>query len=332
MTRVLVLGGTRFLGPPIVRQLIEAGNDVIVFHRGEREPAGASGAEHVHGDFARLPEYVSGLSRRRPEVVLDVVPYIDKGGHGVRHFRGVADRAVVVTSLDVYRAFAVAWGSEESQIEPMPLTEDSATRSVPSPDITPDVAFDNLEIEEALTDDPALPVTVLRLPMIYGAADPQRRLARYVRRMNDGRAAIVLDEKIAERRWSRGYVENVAAAVVRAAVDERARGRTYNVAEMTAPTEAEWVGLLGEVCGWSGQVLVVPSERLPKSMRTPLRAEQDLFVSSTRLREELGYEEPVRLIDGVRCAIEWERAEEQNEVPPDYTDEDRLLSGLPTDS
>lgn len=46
--------------------------------------------------------------------------------------------------------------------------------------------------------------------MIYGGGDPQRRLAR---RMSDGRPAIILDEKIAARRWSRGYAENVAAAV-----------------------------------------------------------------------------------------------------------------------
>jgi nucleoside-diphosphate-sugar epimerase len=328
MTRVLVLGGTRFLGPPIVGQLVEAGHDVVVFHRGEREPAEASQAEHVHGDFTRLPEYISRRSRRKPEVVIDVVPSIDKDGHGVRHFRGIADRAVVVTSLDVYRAFAVAWGSDDVQVESMPLTEDSATRSGPSPDLTPDIDFDNLEVEQALADDTALPTTVLRLPMIYGAGDPQRRLARYIRRMSDGRPAIILDERIAVRRWSRGYVENVAAAVARAAVDERARGRTYNVAETTTPNEAEWVGLLGEACGWSGEILALPSGRLPESMRTRLRTEQDLIVSSARLRTDLHFEEPIPLAEGLRRTIEWERAEAQNEPQPDYSVEDRVLAAL----
>jgi nucleoside-diphosphate-sugar epimerase len=68
----LVLGGTRFLGPPIVQRLVEGGHEVTVFHRGEREPVIAGDVQHVHGAFSQLPDFVSRLSRRRPEVVLDV--------------------------------------------------------------------------------------------------------------------------------------------------------------------------------------------------------------------------------------------------------------------
>ena len=192
MARVVVLGGTQFLGPPIVQQLVEGGHDVTVFHRGEQEPASTANAEHVHGDFSELAHFIPRLLQRRPDVVLDTVPYIDKCGHGIRHFVGAVDRAVVVTSLDVYRAFAILWGTEgESLEQSMPVDEDAATRSGPAPDLTPDIDFDNLEVERALTGSAALAVTVLRLPMIYGARDPQRRLSRYVRRMDDGRPAIV---------------------------------------------------------------------------------------------------------------------------------------------
>ena len=330
MARVLVLGGTRFLGPPIVQRLVEGGHEVTVFHRGEREPVVAGDVQHVHGAFSQLPDFVSRLSRRRPEVVLDVVPYIDKGGHGVRHFVGSADRAVVVTSLDVYRAFAILWGTEGGNPpQPMPVTEDSATRAGRAPDLGPEIDFDNLEVEQALARDPALPVTVLRLPAIYGAGDPQRRLARYVRRMNDRRAAIVLDERVARLRWSRGYVENVAAAIVMAATDERAAGRIYNVAEPTVQTWAEWLADIANVCDWRGEVVALPREELPDSLRASwMAAEQDLYASSTRLREELGYEEPITIGEGLRRAVEWEGDQERDEPPPDYADEDRVLSRL----
>ena len=33
--KVLVIGGTNFIGPHVVRQLIERGHEVAVFHRGE---------------------------------------------------------------------------------------------------------------------------------------------------------------------------------------------------------------------------------------------------------------------------------------------------------
>ena len=213
MARVLVLGGTRFLGPPVVQQLLEQGHEVTIFHRGGSEPLSTANAEHIHAEFAALPDYVAELTKRRPEIVVDVVPYIAKGGHGVRHFRGVADRAVVITSLDVYRAFAVAWGSEVGEVEPVPLTEDAALRSAPSPDLTEDIDFDNVEVENAFQEATDLPVTVLRMPILYGPHCPQRRLARYVRRMADKRDAIILDAQVAPRRWSRSYIENAAAAV-----------------------------------------------------------------------------------------------------------------------
>ena len=325
MARVLVFGGTRFLGPPVVQQLLEQGHEVTIFHRGGSEPPSTANAEHIHAEFAALPDYVAELAKGRPEIIVDIVPYIAKGGHGIRHFRGIADRAVVVTSLDVYRAFAVAWGSEAGAVEPMPLTEDAAIRSAPSPDLTDDIDFDNVEVENALLGDTDLPVSVLRLPILYGPHDPQRRLARYVRRMEDKRHAIILDARAASRRWSRSYIENAAAAVALAVTDERAAGRTFNVAAPETPTEAEWVALIAEAFGWDGEIISLPSEQLPEALRSRLQVDQDLLVSAARLRE-LGYEETVSLRDGMRRAIEWEREQQRSDEPQDYRAEDQVLA------
>jgi uncharacterized protein YbjT (DUF2867 family) len=49
--------------------------------------------------------------------------------------------------------------------------------------------------------------------------------------MDDGRSAILLEKGMASWRWTHGYVEDVAAAVALAVMDERAAGRTYNVGE-----------------------------------------------------------------------------------------------------
>jgi nucleoside-diphosphate-sugar epimerase len=325
---VLVLGGTRYLGPPVVRQLFEAGHEVVLFHRGVHEHPDAAGAEHVHGDFARFGEYLPQLVRRKPELVIDLAPYIDKDGHGVRHFLGGPARAVVTTSQDVYRAFAVLHGSEPAeQPQPTPLTEESETRTRRSPDMTPEMDYDNLEVEQALAGD-AAPVTILRLPLIYGPHDPQRRLTHYVRRMYDGRPAILLDERLARFRWSRSYVENVAAAVVLAATDDRARGRTYNVAERHTATWEEWLRDIADACGWKGEIVALPAERLPAALHFAVPAGQDLDASSERIRGELGYTESTEIGVGLRRAIEWERAQQANESAPDYSDEDAVLAFL----
>jgi nucleoside-diphosphate-sugar epimerase len=306
--RVVVLGGTGFVGPFVVEQLVARGDDVKLFHRGRHEPPHVAGARHVHGDFADVARYVPELAEHEPDVVIDVSPGIGKGGHGVLHFSGIAARGVVLTSMDVYRAMSVLWGAERRR-QPMPVDEESALRNGPSPDLAADLDFDNLDVERAVRERRAdLPVTVLRCPVIYGPLDPQRRLREYVRQMEDGRPAILLDARLARFRISRGYVENVAGAVVAACSSDRASGRTYNVAEPDALSELEWVRAVGDAFGWSGEVVAVDPDDLPQEQRVPL-PHQDLFADTSRIREELGYLEIVERSEGLRRALAWERSQ-----------------------
>jgi nucleoside-diphosphate-sugar epimerase len=322
VTSVLVLGGTGFVGPFVVEQLVERGHNVTLFHRGSHEPVQAVGARHIHGDFARLTDHLEELRDLRPEVVIDVSPGIGKSGHGVLHFSGVAARGVVLTSMNVYRAMAFLTGVETG-VQEMPVTEDADLRAGRSPHLDTSFAFDNVEVERAVAAA-RLPVTVLRCPIIYGPLDPQRRLCHYVRRMIDERPAIVLDDRLARLRLSRGYVENVAAAVVLAALDERAAGMTYNVGEAEALSELEWVRAIGDSFGWEGEVLAVDAALLPVELRTPLPP-QDLYGDTSRIRHDLGYSEPLTQGDGLHRAIEWEKVKQQTEPSGDYEAEDEVL-------
>ncbi|NIM98090.1 MAG: NAD-dependent dehydratase, partial [candidate division Zixibacteria bacterium] len=85
--------------------------------------------------------------------------------------------------------------------------------------------------------------------------DSQHRLFQYLKRMDDNRPAILLEQGMANWRWTKGYVENVAAAIVPAVVEERATGRIYNVGEQDALSEEEWVRAIGAAAGWKGKVV-----------------------------------------------------------------------------
>ena len=71
--RVLVLGGTRFVGPPTVQRLLDLGHEVVLFHRGHSESRPAGQADHIHGDFTNFAESLPKLLDLSPDVVLDTV-------------------------------------------------------------------------------------------------------------------------------------------------------------------------------------------------------------------------------------------------------------------
>ena len=308
--RILVLGGTRFVGPFLVRELAAAGHELLLFHRGEHELE--LPAEHVHGDFAEFERHLEALRAFEPEVVVDMLARRAGDAQRVAAFAGIARRAVVLSSSDVYRAYARLWRSEPGPPDPVPLNEDSPLR-----EHVLDADYDKLGLEAALADL-ELPVTVLRLASIHGPGDFKHGLWSYLKRMDDGRPAILLDKAIASLRWARVYVEDAAHATALAATDDRAADMTLNVADQTVLGEAEWISEIAAVVGWEGEVIAAPSERLPDYLgEDRLDSRQDFVLDTSRIRRVLGYRELVDRAVALRRTIDWERA---NPPQPDFAD------------
>jgi nucleoside-diphosphate-sugar epimerase len=156
--------------------------------------------------------------------------------------------------------------------------------------------------------DPDLPGTVLRLPMVYGPGDRQRRYYPVLKRIFDGRRRIIFSAGQAHWRAPRGYVENVAAAVTLAATSPAAAGRIYNVCEEPPHSELEWARMMGKVAGWKGEFVVLPDKRTPAHLLFPANLKQDAAASSARIRQELAYSEPVPINEAIRRTVEWEKA------------------------
>ncbi|AHG93092.1 NAD-dependent epimerase/dehydratase (plasmid) [Gemmatirosa kalamazoonensis] len=339
--RILVVGGTGFIGRFLLPQLSGVGHDVGVVHRPESSATLPNGVRGVAADRQRLGEHAAMLRAFAPDVVIDLV--LSSGRQAaelVEVFRGHAARVVAITSMDVYRAAALLHGLEDGPLAPVPLTEDSALRTqaqtYPPAQLERlrqlfgwlDDAYDKVAVERNVVAAPDLPATVLRLPMIYGPGDRLHRLFPLLKRMDDGRPAILLPERLAAWRGPRGYVENVAAAIALAATDARATGRTYNVAEAESVTELEWARRVADAVGWRGRFVVLPDDAIPSHLRMPGRLEQHWAADSSRIRAELGYAEPVSRDESLGRTIAWERAHPPAVDPAqfDYAAEDRALS------
>jgi nucleoside-diphosphate-sugar epimerase len=325
--RVLILGGTKFIGPHVVRRLAERGHDVTLFHRGETEADLPTSVRHVHGDFSEFANHVDQLRALSPEVVLDMVPFREEDAQRLKSFRGVARRVVAISSGDVYRAFGRLLRTEPGPPDSIPLTEDSPLRKKLS---HAGLEYNKTAVERALISDPDLSATILRLPATHGPGDQQHRLFKYIKRMDDQRTFILLDEALAKWQWARGYVEDVALAIALAVMNEQASNRVYNVADPTALTEAEWVRQIARVHGWRGEVIALPSEQLPPGLRSDaFDLSQQYVVDTCRIRRELGYSEGVSFDEALRRTIEWERAHPPEKVDPeqfDYAAEDATLT------
>jgi nucleoside-diphosphate-sugar epimerase len=321
---ILVIGGTKFIGPPVVRRLVASGHDVTVFHRGQTHANLPDTVKHLLGDRAHLSDFKSDFQSLSPDVVLDMMPLTEADAQAVMHtFTGMAQRIVGISSQDVYQAYDVFRGVDSGSLQPLPLTENSQLRSrlYPYRDeaAQPDSRFRDYEkilVERIFMSDPALPGTILRLPMVYGIGDYQHRFYPYLRRMDNNRPAILLAEEIAHWRGSWGYVENVAAAIALAVTDQRAQGRIYNVSERSSITEAARILLIGRLAGWQGKVISVPKSLMPSTVKLPYNAEQHWVVDSSRIRTELGFVEPIDYETGISRTIAWERANPPTELVP----------------
>ncbi len=339
--RILLIGATGFIGPFVVRELVRQGHETTIFHRGNAKPDLPKSVQEILGDRQRLEDHGEEFRRFTPEVVIDCI--LSSGRQAeilMRTFRGLAQRVVALSSGDVYRACGILNGTEAGPLQPVPLTEDSELRrsgSVYPPQTLQmlralfpwlDDEYDKIPVERAVMGDAELPGTVLRLPMVYGPGDPLHRLFPYLKRMEDKRPAILLQDDAARWRGPRGYVENVAAAIALAAVSEAAARRIFNIAEQPALSEKEWAERIGEIAGWQGRVIAIPKGATPAHIRVAHNCEQDWAMSSDRIRAELGYAEPVDQRTALERTIAWERAHPPHFVPQqfDYVAEDEAIA------
>ncbi|MCA1582573.1 MAG: NAD-dependent epimerase/dehydratase family protein [Acidobacteria bacterium] len=333
--RVLVVGGTGFLGPRVVTRLSNLGHHVTVYHRGEHEARLPFGVRHVHAAGAAPPivSFPDELTELAWDVVLAMAPIGEADSSALmRTFLGIARRLVALSSGDVYRAYGVFSGSESGPPDPRPLDEDSALREklfpyrgMPGlPDHLAD--YDKILVERIVRSDPAMPGTILRLPAVYGPGDRQHRFGATCRRIADRRPAILFGRAQAAFRWTHGFVDDVAEAIVLAVTTERARGRVYNVGEETTPTMAERVEAFGRALEWEGRVVALDEARLPPHLATPGNFDQPISYDTGRIRRELDWREITPPDTAFRRTAEWEKESGVGTPSPDYALEDAAVA------
>lgn len=125
------------------------------------------------------------LAEAGPAVLVDMIAYSAEDVERLLpSLPATLERLVVISSGDVYRTYGAFLGHEPAGSTPSPLDESAPLRKsrypyravAPGPDDLR-YRYEKIDVEEIARGAAPVPVTVLRLPMVYGPKDPQERVA-----------------------------------------------------------------------------------------------------------------------------------------------------------
>ena len=320
--RVAVLGGTRFIGRAAVEELATAGHELLLVHRGVLEPEGLPAAHHLHVDRADLRTRRDELARFSPDAVLDCRALTRSDAETALDALPAGIRLVVISSMDVYRAFGAV--NRDAETDPLPLDEDSPVRAerYPYRGLAPDrYDYDKLDVEDVY-----LPAggTSLRLPMVYGERDYQRREEYILRRVRAGRKRI----PFGAGQWlaCRGYVRGIARGIRLALEKDVARGEPLNLCDDRTFSVLMWSRMILDAAASDAELVRVPDESLPTDLQETGTPSQHVIASSRRAQQVLGWK-PSDPVESLRTSVTWHLTHPPENPDPDFSADDRALEG-----
>jgi len=173
--KLLVLGGTKFLGRHAVDAALAQGHDVTIFTRGETNPDLFPEAEHLTGD---RDGNLDALRGREWDGVVDTSGFVPRVvRQSAELLRDAVQRYVFVSSISVY--------ADPSQ----PLDESSPVAELEDPaseDVQEDYGALKAAVERVVTEVYGDRGANVRAGLIVGPHDPTERFTYWPRRLAEG--------------------------------------------------------------------------------------------------------------------------------------------------
>lgn len=259
--RMLVLGGTWFLGKEVVVGALARGWEVSAFNRGRSGPD-AVGVHAVHGDRTD-PEDFQRLASHGPwDAVVDTSSSELPPRDVLLAVRALADQAarwVHVSRVSVYEGWPHHPLTEDSPLLDCPVDADG-TFGYTGPDGSPTkYGFQKAGGERAVAEALGDRAVFLRPGVILGPGEYVGRLPWWLTRAERG--GRILAPSPVERRIQPVDVRDVAAFTLDQAADTSAGG-AFNVAHPEGLAFAEFVTACLAVTGGAGQPVWTAPEDL----------------------------------------------------------------------
>lgn len=291
--KVLIVGGTRYLGRLLAEEALEAGADVTLLNRGRTPDAwlGERAVRRVHGD-RNDPVTLAQAFDRDYDAVFDMIAY----------------RAEDITPL-LQAAVAAHIGhlvvcSTTSVYAPalyQPIDEDHPRGLHP--------AWGDYNKGKNAVEDLVLgtPTTILRPQWVFGPHDYQHLAEFYLARIATGRPIWLWHPGVAQLNWT--YASDLARAFVHVAGDARARGNAYNVGCDETLTGLDFLALCGEVLETRPDVRWYDPAGLPGELRgdrVGVIRNLPLACTAQRLKDTFGWR-PTPMREALGQTAQWLR-------------------------
>ena len=268
--KILVMGGTRFVGKPLVAQLLSEGHDLTLFTRG-KNPVPA-GVEHLCGDRSTA-EGLAALQGRSFDVI------VDSSGRSLDDSRAVIER----TGAPSHRFLYVSSAGVYADSELWPLTEDSPT--------DPQSRHSGKLDTEAWLSAEKIPFTSFRPTYIVGAGNYNPVESWFFDRIVHGRPVPLPGDGTTITQL--GHVNDLATAMALSLGVDAAANRVYNCSSVQGITFRGLVAAAARACGKDPASVEIRSfdpSGLDKKARKAFPLRMAHFLTDvTRVQRELAW-------------------------------------------
>ena len=206
--RILIMGGTRFIGVYLTQLLVDQGHEVVLFNRGN-QPAPVAGVEQIHGDRTDATQLKEQLASERFDVIFD------NNGRKLAHTQPLAEIVAGQIQQFIYMSSAGVYLPADQ----MPHREDDPT--------DPNSRHLGKAETEAYLSAQALPFTAIRPTYIYGPKNYNDLEAWFFDRIVRDRPLPIPGQGL--HLTQLGHVKDLAAAMVATLGNPKAIGQIYNV-------------------------------------------------------------------------------------------------------
>jgi nucleoside-diphosphate-sugar epimerase len=321
--RILVIGGTTFIGPSLVHRLLQHRHEVSVLHRRDRHDLGA-GVHNVQANRSDLDAVSRVLGAGRYDAIFDLAYDFEKGTPAAQ-VEAAAAQAGGQLQRYVFMSSIAAYGPGVNHREDAPLVPDTFPNPYAQHKASSERALFRLHAERGV------PVTTFRPPFVHGPRQPFYREQFFWDRLLDGRPIILPDDGETPMQWA--FVSDVADACARSLDVPEAAGEAFNVGHDEPLTHRSFVEALARVAGVTPAFAPIGRDRIQA-------AGGHLFMGHLYFGEFLDLPPHTGAIDKARRVLgfaptpldvalaqsfAWYRSQPRR--PVDYDFEDRLLAG-----